>query len=179
MATTFTTQLLRLASDPLGWNGRLLIPAEAAAAVPRREDGSLRVVCTVHGIPSWHGALTSDGQGGHYVIFSKERIKSLQTAGLDPDRLAVSLVPDESDYGAPMPDELAALFEMDPEANEYFHALTPGKQRNLLYVIARYKTEATRLSKSVALVDYLRHTRGRLDFKELGEWMKTARETGF
>lgn len=174
MSNTFTTRLQRLAVDPLGWTRRLLIPTDVVAAVPKRDDGSLRVVCTIADIPPWQAALTSDGQGGHYIIFSKARVKALHATQLDTEDLIVSLVPDDSNYGAPMPVELATLLAMDPEVDKHFHALTAGKQRTLLHLVDRYKTEATRLSKAVALVEYLRHTRGRLDFRELGVWMKEA-----
>ena len=167
---TFPTRLLRLPTDPLGWNGRLLIPAEAVAAIGH--DGKRRYVIRVEGMPAWHGALTSDGDGGHYVIFSKERQRALEAADLDPERLTVHLEVDDSRYGAPMPEEFAAVLAEDALANAYFHELTPGRQRNVLYLIGRYKTSDTRLRKAVAIAEYLAEARGQLDSKELGEWMR-------
>ena len=141
--------------------------------MPHREDGSLRVICKLPDLPeAWHGALTSDGQGGHYIIFNKARIKALEKKGLDKSQLLVTLVPDDTRYGAPMPEELAELLAQDPHGDRYFHALTPGRQRNLIYMIAKYKSEATRLEKAVGLVDYLVEVRGALDFKELYAYWK-------
>ncbi len=173
---SFTTALQQQADDPLGWNGRLLIPADVVSQIPHREDGSLRVVCALPDLPDeWHGALTSDGQGGHYIIFNKQRIRALEKKGLDKARLRVTLVPDESRYGAPMPPELAELLAQDPHGDRHFHGLTPGRQRNLIYMIAKYKSEATRLEKAVGLVDYLVEVRGALDFRELNEYWKARR----
>lgn len=169
----FTTTLQQLPDDPLGWNGRLLIPADIVAQIPKREDGSLRVICALPEVPDgWHGALTSDGQGGHYVIFNKQRIRAVEKRKLDKSRLQVELVPDDTRYGAPMPPELAELLAQDPHSDKYFHALTPGKQRNLIYMIAKYRSEATRLEKAVGLVDYLVEVRGVLDFRELYNYWK-------
>ena len=148
-------------------------PPGGRRAGPRREDGSLRVICTLPEVPDeWHGALTSDGQGGHYVIFNKQRLRALDKRGLDKTRLRVTLLADDTRYGAPMPAELAELLAQDPHGDRYFHALTPGKQRNLIYMIAKYKSEATRLEKAVGLVDYLVEVRGALDFRELGAYWK-------
>ena len=167
---TFDAALVRLPDDLLGWNGRLVIPGDVIASLGA--DVKLRYVCRVEGVGEWHCALSSDGRGGRYVIFNKQRVATVRKAGLDPERLRVTLTPDDSPYGAPMPEEFGALLEADPLLNTYFHELTPGKQRNLIYLVAKYKTEATRLSKAVAIGEYLVETRGRLDFKELNVWMK-------
>lgn len=167
---TFSTTLLHLPADPLGWSGRLLVPAEVVSGLGH--DGKRRYVVEVEGLPAWHCALSSDGAGGHYVIFSKERRRALEAAGLDPARLTVRLAADDSPYGAPVPEEFAAVLASDPLAEAYFRELTPGRQRNLLYLVGRYKTSDTRLRKAVAVAEYLLEVRGRMDFKELGAWMR-------
>ena len=168
--STFETALVCLPDDPLGWNGRLLIPEAVVAALGA--DHKQRYVCRVEGLGEWHCALASDGRGGRYVIFNKARVKAVREGGLDPERLRVTLTPDDSPYGAPMPEELGALLAADSLFDTYFHELTPGKQRNLIYLVAKYKTEATRLRKAVAVAEYLVEARGRLDFKGLIAWMK-------
>lgn len=166
----FTTTLLRLPDDPLGWTARLLIPADVVERLGADVGG--RFVCTVGGLAPWHCALTSDGRGGRYVIFNASRLAALEKVGADPSHLRVLLEADESPYGAPMPDELGALLAQDPALDAYFHELTPGKQRNLIYLVAKYKAEATRLRKAVAIGEYLLGTHGRLDAKALNAWMK-------
>ncbi len=168
----FRTVVVRLSHDPLGWNGRLLVPLEEAELIGKRADGSRRVLCSVEGIAPWQAALTHDGQGGYYIIVSKERLRSMERAGLDLNQLLVGLEADESTYGAPMPEELQVLLESDPEGDQYFHALTPGKQRNLIYMLGRFKSEQTRLRKAVAVVDYLKLVRGKLDFRGLLDYMR-------
>lgn len=42
-----------------------------------------------------------------------------------------------------MPEELEELLHQDEEGNRLFHALTPGKQRTLLYYIGAPKTADT------------------------------------
>ncbi|MBK8504974.1 MAG: hypothetical protein IPL46_23810 [Saprospiraceae bacterium] len=38
-----------------------------------------------------------------------------------------------------MPEELGELLQMDDKANDLFHALTAGKQRNLLFIVGKPK----------------------------------------
>ena len=66
-----------------------------------------------------------------------------------------------------MPEEMEVLLAQDEEADRYFHQLTPGKQRSLLHIIGKPKTEATRLKKAIVITEYLKTNRGKLDFKEL------------
>ena len=164
--------IVELPEDPLGWTARLPVPPDVAARIAPRDDGSLRVICTVRGIAPWHAALTPDGAGGHYVIFSKERLAALREAGGDPARAWVELVADRSPYGAPMPGELAELLALDAEGSRYFHDLTPGKQRSLIHLVGKLKTEAARMRKAVAVVDYLKQVRGALDFADLYAHLK-------
>ena len=72
----------------------------------------------------------------------------------------------------PMPEELGELLLIDELGSQYFHALTPGKQRALIYQVAKPKREATRLRKAVGILDYLKSVRGKLDFKELNEFVR-------
>ena len=166
----FTTSLQRRPDDPLGWTGRLLIPGAVVECLG--EQVAARFLCTVAPLAPWHCALSSDGRGGRYVIFNKARLAKLRKAGADLEHLRVLLELDDSPYGAPMPAEFAELLAQDPSLDAYFHQLTPGKQRNLLYLITKYKTEDTRLRKAIAIGEYLVESRGVLDFRELSSWMK-------
>ena len=174
MATSLTclTKIFRLPDDPLGWTGRLLVPPEVVDQIPRRDDGSQRIVVELAGLDPWHAAITSDGQGGHYIIFNKERSKQLRKQGADDQHLHMTLTPDTSRYGAPMPAELEELLKQDPLGDQYFHELTPGRQRNIIYMLAKYKAESTRMRKSVAVLEYLVTVRGELVFADLYAYLK-------
>lgn len=169
---SFVTSIALLPDDPLGWSGRLLVPQKIVDQIPHREDGSQRVICSIEGMDSWHAALMSDGQGGRYIIFSKDKRKQLAKAQLDTANLHVSLEADVSKYGMPLPIELEEMFKLDPQGAAYFHQLLPGKQRNLLYLIGKPKAEAARLHLAITMLDYLKAVRGRFDFRELGAYLK-------
>lgn len=168
----FRTHLYSLASDPLGWLGRLHVPDEIKALVPSREDGSVRVVVTIAPLPPWHAAFTSDGKGGLYIIMSKDRIKKMEKARLDFEKLDVELIPDTSRFGIACPEEFKALLEMDPELEHYFSQISPGKQRNVLYYLSQIGNANTRLERCIRTGEYLKMVRGKLDFKQWGEALK-------
>lgn len=171
-AFTFALPLTERPDDPLGYAGRLVLDADAVAALPVRDDGSRRFVCGVEGLEPWRAALIPDGTGAYFVIVNKTRIAALRRAGADLSALAVELVPDDSAYGMDMPVELGELLAQDEAADRYFHALTPGKQRTLIYQVASAKREATRLKRATGIASYLVEVRGALDFRELQSYLR-------
>jgi len=66
------------------------------------------------------------------------------------------------------------LLLQDEDGNKVFHRLTPGKQRSLLHIIAKPKSENIRIKKAVAILEYLKSVNGKLDFKELNLAIKNA-----
>jgi uncharacterized protein YdeI (YjbR/CyaY-like superfamily) len=72
----------------------------------------------------------------------------------------------------PMPEELEELLLQDPEGDMYFHELTPGKQRNLIYMVSKPKGVDTRIKKALVIVQHLKEVKGQLDFKMLNEAYK-------
>ena len=171
-AYRFTKPLAVYADDPLGYAARLEFSAGEVEALPVRADGSRRFVCTVEREPPWHVALIPDGVGNYFIIVNKERLARWREAGYAFAQLSLKLTPDDSEYGMPMPDELGELLLMDEEGSRYFHDLTPGKQRALIYQVAKPKREATRLRKAVGIIDYLKSVRGVLDFRELNAFLR-------
>ena len=113
------------------------------------------------------------GSNGQYFInVNKDHQKGLK---IQPgDDLSVSLVPDESEYGLPMPEELAELMKQDPEGDKIFHQLSRGKQRTLLHLIGKPKSAEIRLRKAITIINYLKEGNGKLDFKELNEAIKLS-----
>ena len=154
------------------WGMVLPVPAEIvqellAATTDRR------VLCRFNGQePPQHVALMPDGQGGYFINFGKDLRKYYKIN--EGESVQLELSPDNSRYGMPLPEEMKVLLEQDPEAEQYFHSLTLGKQRALLYIIGKPKTSATRLKKAVGITDYLKQVQGKLDFREMHEALKQA-----
>lgn len=158
--TTFQTTLYNVHENL--WSFHIKVPAELA--VPYI-DKDRRIICQLNDIQPFACALMPDGDGHFFISVNKERRKQLDIA--IGDEVTVIIQKDTSKYGMPMPEVMAELLAQDPVADKYFHALTAGKQRSLLHIIAKPKTEATRLKKAVVITEYLKTNKGQLDFQEL------------
>jgi uncharacterized protein YdeI (YjbR/CyaY-like superfamily) len=112
------------------------------------------------------------GDGTHFININKELRDQLKLrVGME---VTATLQKDESKYGLPIPEELQELLIQDPEGDRLFHALTPGKQRSLIYIVGKPKQSETRIKKAVVLIEHLKANLGKIDFKRLNEDMKAA-----
>lgn len=102
---------------------------------------------------------------GYFILINQKIISKLKLK--IGDSFQIKIEKDHSDYGMEMPEELATLLNQDTEGNTYFHELTPGKQRNLIYIVSQVKNTDSRLLKSLAILDHLKEASGKLDFKLL------------
>ena len=59
------------------------------------------------------------------------------------------------------------LLAQDEHGSKVFHDLTPGRQRSLLHLVGKPKSEAIRIKKAITILEYLKSVNGVLDFKEL------------
>ena len=152
------------------WDYRLSIDkVDVEAFIPKDR----RVLCTLNNSLEFNCALLPDGKGNYFINLNKEiREKLSLNIG---DELIVSLVKDESKYGMPVPEVFEELLFQDPEGEELFNSLTPGKIRTLLYVIDKPKSEQLKLVKGLVILDYLKESKGKLDFKELNAAFKSNR----
>jgi uncharacterized protein YdeI (YjbR/CyaY-like superfamily) len=113
-----------------------------------------------------------DGKGHFFITISKEVRKKYDLE--EGDEVTLEISPDNSEYGMPLPEELAELWALDEEAYDVFHTLTSGKQRGLIYVIAKPKRSETRIKKAIQIMDYLKSVNGKLDYRELNAYMKST-----
>ncbi len=129
-----------------------------------------RVVCLLNEKVEYQCALLPRGDGTFVITMNKK----IQTKlGLKfGSNVAVSLRKDESEYGLPMPEELAELLAQDDAGNKFFHALTPGKIRTLLYIIAQPKNSDARLSRAITIMEHLKKNQGKIDYKQLNVALK-------
>lgn len=170
---TFTTTLANFGTAL--WTFHILVPDEHAQ--PFLGENDRRVVCTLNNSLEFQCALMPKGDGQYFININKkirEKLK-LQLGSV----VEVSLRKDESKYGLPMPAEFAELLAQDDEGNRLFQALTPGKQRSMLYIVGQPKTSDTRLKRAVVIVEHLKANSGKIDFKQLSLDMKDANRSGF
>lgn len=129
-----------------------------------------RFTCTLKGEHSFSCAFMPRGNGIYFILINAEvrKICHLQIGS----KVHVNLEPDESKYGMPMPEEMEELLKIDDEANEYFHMLTKGKQRSLLYIIGKPKSSQIRINKAIVITEHLKRMNGKLDYKILNQDFK-------
>lgn len=146
------------------------VPGATAAALLALPSGK-RVFASYDGGEAEQTRLLPDGDGGHYLLLSVEH---QQAYGLrHGDQVHVQLLPDDSDYGMPLPAEWAECLAGDGELDRAFHALTPGRQRRILYVVGAPKTAATRERKAAGCAAYLREVGAAgFDYAGLVAWLK-------
>lgn len=132
------------------------------AILEQRKDR--RIICRFKDY-SKNCALMHDGSGGYFVMINKRETKKLH---LQPgDTCVLTLEIDNSRYGMPMPEAFQAAINTDPDGENYFEALTPGKKRSLLYMVEKVKNEELRINKSLIILEHLKRQGGKVDYKVL------------
>jgi len=128
-----------------------------------------RFICTINNTEKIHSGIMSC-ERYRYILINK---KLLDLLGLRIDsKVSVTLEEDHSRYGMELPQELEEVLLSDTQAEAYFQKLTPGKQRNLIFIVANVKNIQSRINKSLAIAEHLRDSLGQLDFKVLNEVIK-------
>lgn len=150
------------------WGYHIMIPDSISEHFVSKTDR--RVLCRLNESIDIQAALMPDGNGSFFISINKEVRKKLNLeVGTD---IWVHLKKDESKYGIALPEEMEELFKQDEEGSHWFHSLTPGKQRSLLYIVGKPKSSEVRIRKGLVILDYLTTTRGQLNFEELHEALK-------
>lgn len=146
------------------WGCHFVVPKFVSDAIITQGEAR-RVVCTLNENLEYQCALLPRGDGSFVITVNK---KSQTKLGLKiGSKINVSLQKDESEYGLPMPEELAELLAQDEEGNRYLHDLSPGKLRTLLYMVGQPKNSDVRLHRALVVVEHLKRNRGKIDYKQL------------
>ncbi len=156
------------------WTHFIMVPEKITASFQKRKIK--RLIATFNGECKTNCALIPNGKGSCFININNETRKKLNLQ-LGQEVL-IELVEDKSKYGMPMPEEMQELLAIDDEADQLFHKLTPGKQRSLLFMIGKPKSSNKRLEKAVVITDYLKSTNGKVDFKELTNYIKEFNQSG-
>jgi len=164
---TFTTTLEKFDSNL--WGHHILV-SDVIANQFITDGGDRRVVCTLNDKIEFQCALMPKGDGGFFININKKIRDSLKLKiGM---QVQATLRKDDSKYGLPMPEELKELLELDEEGNRFFHALTPGKQRTLLYIAGNAKSSDKRIMRAIAIVEHLKANDGKIDYKMLNQALR-------
>lgn len=118
------------------------------------DQGQKRVLVQFDESPPFHCALQRHKVVGFQFMVSKRLLKETKT---EPGQeVQVQIWADHSPYQATMPEALGAVLETDPEAHQAFHQLTPGRQRSIIYWIARIKSTDRQIEKALFAAEQLK-----------------------
>ena len=152
------------------WGHHYVVPDELVQTL--KENGIKRLIATINDALKIHCALMPKGDGTYFITVNAETRKKLKMQV--GQELEIEIVEDKSKYGLPMPEEFQEVLNQDEIASEIFEKLTPGKQRNLLYIAGKPKNSQKRIEKAIVIADHLMITKGKIDFRMLNEAFKES-----
>ncbi|MBC7640767.1 MAG: YdeI/OmpD-associated family protein [Flavobacterium sp.] len=119
-----------------------------------------RIICTLNNSTTFHCAMLHK-KPYHYIMLSRERIKTLN---IDiNEEFLVEIVPDISEFGMEMSEELKEVLYSDPEGKILFDQITSGKKRSIIYLISKTKNPQLQIEKSSVFLEHLKRNKGKFD----------------
>lgn len=114
----------------------------------------LRLRASGNGGPEFPCAPMSLGDGKACIFLSAAKLKGMGAKLGSQVRVTARI--DRSRYGMKLPGELAELLKQDAEARRRFDGISPGKQRNLIHLVANVKSPEGRVNRAFALLEALK-----------------------
>lgn len=145
------------------WGAHFLVPDAIANTLIEGSDR--RMVCVLNGVLEYPCALIPNGSGRFLVTVNKKNREKLRLQ--EGSLLQVQLWKDRSEFGLPMPEELAEVMAQDEAGAAYLRDLTPGKMRTFLYWIGQPKSSDIRIERALRVVEHLKKHNGKIVYKEL------------
>jgi hypothetical protein len=155
----FKATIARFEESEVFWTSIIIIPEgifqEMIKIAPNK-----RIICTINNSLTFHCAMIPK-KTFHYIMIGKDKIKSLNLK--INDEISAAIIPDTSEFGMHVCEELEEVLFSDPDGNFWFQKLTPGKKRGLIYVISKTKNPELRIQKSFVLLEHLKRNKGKFD----------------
>ncbi|MFK7810525.1 MAG: YdeI/OmpD-associated family protein [Saprospiraceae bacterium] len=139
-------------AKPSGHSHYIPIPDQVATKI--LEEFGKRVYCVINGKMSLHCAILFSKNRGYYIMVGKATMKKILVRPNEPFELEIKK--DNSPYQAEVPEELTVVLETDELAAKAFDALTPGRQRTIIYHIGKAKHSETRITRALKITDFLK-----------------------
>ncbi|MBK9981924.1 MAG: DUF1905 domain-containing protein [Saprospiraceae bacterium] len=129
------------------------------------DQGDKRVICMLNETAAVQCAIMPAGDGVFFININKKLRDQLKLK--EGSKVNVTLEKDKSEYGLPFPEELKELLDQDAAGNKWFHALPPGKQRNIIYYVGQMKNPDLRIHRGMVFLEHLKRNKGKLNFREI------------
>ena len=157
----FTANISRFEESEVFWTSIIIIPDEIFLEMMQLAPDK-RIICCINNSISFHCGMLPKNTF-HYIILSKEKIKLLNLK--INDEISVIIVPDKSEFGMEMSEELQEVLFADPDGRLLFDKLTSGRKRSIIYLISKTKNSQLRIEKSFVFLEHLKRNKGKIDFK--------------
>lgn len=135
-------------------NGMHYILLDKKSITALTKNGNKRVICKLNNHIEIHSALLPKKEGGYFITIGLSTCKKLKIK--EGSLVTASFQIDKSDYQFEMPDEFKEVLNTDSKANKIFHALTPGNQRGIIYLVGLVKSSDKRIERSLKIAEKLK-----------------------
>lgn len=149
---SFAARLTRIDSSYMHYI--LVIPDEIIEKI--NKPGRIRVKGTMNGTP-FALAIQNLKTGERYFSIGNQLRRAAKIQLSVPVKVDFHIV-DENQLD--IPEELAAVLELDPEGQQAFDKLTTGYKRSLIYYITSVKNADSRVKRAIDIIE--RAKRGEL-----------------
>ena len=168
----FTANISRFEESEVFWTSIIIIPEEIYVEMIKISPDK-RIICTINNSHTFHCAMIPK-KPFHYIMLNKDRIKVLKIN--TDDEISVEIVPDMSEFGMEICEELQEVLASDFDGNLLFQKLTPGKKRSIFYMLSKTKNSQLKIEKSFVFVEHLKRNKGKFDFQTYQEDCKNFRD---
>lgn len=165
----FNAPLIKLESQV--WSHVFEVPEDLQSEISADHR---RFKISINGSEFFSGAAMNGKNGSWFFNVNQKRRTQMNL--LEGDLLQINLQKDLSEFGMDMPIELQEVLVQDENGMNHFNALTPGKQRNLIYIVAQVKNSDIRIRRALVVVNHLKINQGKIDFKALNQELKEANQ---
>lgn len=131
------------------------VPRDVLAGLSRSGRGPLRIVGEINEFP-YAGAVTP-GSAGPYLLLSMARLREMGLKVGDVVDVRFNL---DSSVEVALPEALETALAANAAAQAAWQALTPGRQRGLVHLVASAKRPETQAKRAADLVAGLLGTDG-------------------
>lgn len=135
-------------------NGMHYIMVDQEAVDEFLSKGQKRVNSRLNDQIEFHCAFMSKKEGGHFVYVGSSVCKKLGIK--EGSQVEATFMADTTDYQFEMPEEFNKVLKQDEEASAFFHSLSPGNQRGLIYLVTRVKSTNKRIERSFIIAQSLK-----------------------
>lgn len=123
------------------------IPADIAETM--FQTFPARAIVQIHGI-AFHAGVLRRKDGYYLVQMGKATLKKIK-ASLG-ECVEVILMPDNSEYGYEMPEEMQVLLDQDEDGRKVWEATSPGMKRSLLHYVNSAKSTDVRIKRAILIL---------------------------